>query len=152
MRRTPRRRLPACTHPRPARSHDSRKRFENAVDIAWKLYAGTGNSRYAERAFHLTEQARGMLLYQTLARTQLEGDLLDSASRQQEYDLSIKISYWEQEVALEQSKGKDADSLKVAQLTQLRDAASLPRARAALADDDDVARPRRVSRRRHGSR
>lgn len=46
---------------------ESRSRFQEAIDLAWKLYErSNGNPQYAERAFRLTELSRGMLLLQSL--------------------------------------------------------------------------------------
>ena len=48
---------------------ESRHRFDEAISIAWQLYErSNGDRRYADRAFRLTEQARGMLLLQSLAQ------------------------------------------------------------------------------------
>ena len=93
---------------------ESRKRFDAAIGIAWRLYVQTRQMTYAERAFQLTEQARGMLLVQSLARAQAEYQLPDSI-RRRDNELRVRISWYEQQIAAEDSRGTPADRSKIAQ-------------------------------------
>jgi CHAT domain-containing protein len=95
---------------------DSRKRFDAAIALAWGLYTASGQDRrYAERAFLLSEQARGMLLLQSLARAQADYQL-PAEVRQQERDLKSKMGWYEHEIGGEKERGPNAD---VARLTRL---------------------------------
>jgi len=91
---------------------ESRKRFDLAVAMAWQLYAQTKNATYVERAFRLTEQARGMLLVQSIARAQAEYQLPDSV-RRRDNDLQVRVGWYEQQIAAEDSRGARADRPKV---------------------------------------
>jgi len=80
---------------------ESRHRFDEAVTIAWQLYERSqGNRVYADRAFRLTEQARGMLLLQSLAQAQAKYQL-PAEVRQRENDLNNKIAWYTHEIAAE---------------------------------------------------
>lgn len=81
---------------------DSRERFHEAIDIAWQLYErSVGNHQYAERAFRLTELARGMLLLQSLvqARQYLPNEILN-----QDNDLRARMAWLETVIAKERDK------------------------------------------------
>ncbi|MFN0174799.1 MAG: CHAT domain-containing protein [Saprospiraceae bacterium] len=87
---------------------DSRKRFHEAIDIAWQLYErSAGNPRYAERAFRLTELARGMLLLQSLvqARQYLPNDIL-----KRDNDLRVRMAWLETIIAAERDKDSSPGS------------------------------------------
>jgi CHAT domain-containing protein len=95
---------------------DSRKRFDAAITLAWQLYtASAQDRRYAERAFLLSEQARGMLLLQSLARAQADYQLPPEV-RQQERDLKSKMGWYEHEIGGEKERGPDADAARLTQL------------------------------------
>ncbi len=82
--------------------YESRKRFQEAIDIAWQLYErSNGNPQFAERAFRLTELARGMLLLQSLiqARQYLPEDI-----RNKDYELRVRMAWLEHEIAAEREK------------------------------------------------
>ena len=91
---------------------ESRKRFDTAIALAWQLYQQMGNSTYIERGFRLTEQARGMLLVQSLARAQAEYQLPDDI-RNRDNDLQVRVSWYEQQIGVEESRGPKADRSKV---------------------------------------
>ncbi len=93
---------------------ESRKRFDEAVGIAWQLYAQTHQITYAERAFRLTEQARGMLLVQSLSRAQAEYHLPDSIRRRDD-ELRVRMSWYEQQIASEESQVASTNRSKVEQ-------------------------------------
>ena len=95
---------------------ESRSRFDQAVSIAWMLYErSNGNRSFADRAFRLTEQARGMLLLQSLALAQAKYQLPE-AVRQQESSLKVKLAWYEHEIASEEEAGADGDAQRLAQL------------------------------------
>ncbi len=76
---------------------ESRQRFHEAVDIAWQLFErSNGRSQYAERAFRLTELARGMLLLQSLVQAR---QYLPDAIRTKDYDLRVRMAWLEHEIA-----------------------------------------------------
>jgi CHAT domain-containing protein len=86
---------------------ESRARFHDAVDIAWKCYEqSNGNPRFAERAFRLAEWSRGMLLLQSLVQAK---KFLPDELRQRDYALQTRIAKMEREIAAEQDKEKAAD-------------------------------------------
>ena len=93
---------------------ESRKRFDDAIGIAWELYAQSQQPTYVERAFQLTEQARGMLLVQSLARAQAEYQLPDSIRRRDD-GLRVRILWYEQKIAAEDRRGSAADHPKIEQ-------------------------------------
>lgn len=99
---------------------ESRHRFDAAVSIAWLLYEQShGDRRYADRAFRLTEQARGMLLLQSLALAHANYQLPEEL-RQRESELNIKIAWYEHEIAAEREAGKDGDPVRLARLEKER--------------------------------
>ncbi|MFN0214298.1 MAG: CHAT domain-containing protein [Saprospiraceae bacterium] len=76
---------------------ESRQRFNEAIDIAWQLFEQSiGNPKYAERAFRLSEMARGMLLLQNLvqARQYLPDDI-----REKDFALRVRMAWLEHEIA-----------------------------------------------------
>lgn len=77
---------------------ESRQRFDRAVQLAWQLFEKTGDRRFADRAFRLTEQARGLLLLQSLARAQHDYRL-PSDLRRREANLKARIVWHEQQIA-----------------------------------------------------
>lgn len=90
---------------------ESRKRFQEAIDIAWQLFEqSNGNPQFAERAFRLTELARGMLLLQSLmqARQYLPEDI-----RTQDNELRVRMAWLEHEIATEREKEPSADAKKI---------------------------------------
>ena len=99
---------------------ESRHRFDEAINIAWMLYATNQNDRrFADRAFRLTEQARGMLLLQSLAQAQAKYQLPESI-RQREGELNVKIAWYEHEIAAEREAAQGAagsgDPVRLARL------------------------------------
>ncbi|HOY06107.1 MAG TPA: CHAT domain-containing protein [Saprospiraceae bacterium] len=94
---------------------EGRAHFDKAVEIAWQLYHKTGQRHYAERAFALTEQARAILLLQSIARARQEFSLPPEV-RRQEQELSAKIAWYEQLIAAEIKLA--ANSPKLTQLRQ----------------------------------
>ena len=99
---------------------ESRKRFDEAIDIAWLLYEQSDHERqYADRAFLLSEQARGMLLLESLVQAQLEYKLPDSI-RRQEHELEVKLAWYDHEIAAEKGRGTKADKKRLALLDKER--------------------------------
>ncbi|MBV6440708.1 MAG: hypothetical protein EPGJADBJ_02380 [Saprospiraceae bacterium] len=94
---------------------ESRPRLEQAIDIAWGLFAKTGDPQYAQRAFRLTEQARGILLLQTMTKAQADYKLDDSI-RSRENALHAKKVWCEQQIAAERIKGTAGDSMRLEKL------------------------------------
>ena len=94
---------------------ESRQRFDAAIGLAWTLYEQKRDPVYIERAFRLTEQARGMLLLQSLARAQAEYQLPDSI-RRRDHDLRVRISWYDQQIAGENRRGAQTNPAKVEQL------------------------------------
>ncbi|MDO8971856.1 MAG: CHAT domain-containing protein, partial [Saprospiraceae bacterium] len=83
---------------------ESRQRFHEAIDIAWQLFErSNGNPQYAERAFRLTELARGMLLLQSLvqARQHLPNDI-----QEKDYELRVRMAWLEHQIADERESGE----------------------------------------------
>jgi CHAT domain-containing protein len=93
---------------------EGRASFDKAVDIAWQLHQKTGQQGYAGRAFALTEQARAILLLQSIAKARHDFSLPPEI-RRQEQELSAKIAWYEEQIATEMLKDADA-----AQLNRLR--------------------------------
>ena len=90
---------------------ESRQRFQDAIDLTWKLFErSNGNPQYIERAFRLTELARGMLLLQSLvqARQYLPEDI-----REKDYDLRARMAWLEHEIATEREKEKASSPKKI---------------------------------------
>ncbi len=95
---------------------DSRERFDEALRVAWKLYAASNHERrYAERAFLLSEKARGILLLQSLVQAQADY-ALPADVRRRENDLRVKMSWYDHEIANEKEKGSAGDGSRLAQL------------------------------------
>lgn len=81
---------------------DSRQRFQEAVDIAWQLHErSNGDPQFAERAFRLTELARGMLLLQSLVQAR---QYLPENLRKQEHEIRVRMAWLEHEIAAEKEK------------------------------------------------
>ena len=81
---------------------DSRQRFQEAVDIAWQLHERSkGAPQFAERAFRLTELARGMLLLQSLVQAR---QYLPENLRKQEQEIRVRMAWLEHEIAAEKEK------------------------------------------------
>jgi CHAT domain-containing protein len=78
----------------------SRPRFDIGIGLAWDLYGKSNDAEYARRAFHLTEQARGILLMKTIAQAQADYKLADSV-RRREYAFKIKLAWYEQQIPIE---------------------------------------------------
>jgi CHAT domain-containing protein/tetratricopeptide (TPR) repeat protein len=98
---------------------ESRQRFQEAVDIAWQLFERSiGNPQYAERAFRLTELARGMLLLQSLVQAR---QFLPEAIQNQDYDLRVRMAWLEHEIAAEKDKGGDSNAGAKADLGKIKD-------------------------------
>lgn len=98
--------------------NESRKRFDDAITIARHLYEQSGGDRrYAERAFFLSEQARGVLLLQSLARAQTDFQL-PAEVRKKEHDLRVKTAWYELEIAREHSDSAKINSARAKQLEQ----------------------------------
>lgn len=94
---------------------EARDRFDTAIGIAWQLYLKTGQQRFAERAFALTEQARAVLLLQSIAKARLDFQLPPDI-RRQEHELEVKIAWYEQQIAAEKERGGDGSAQKLEQL------------------------------------
>lgn len=77
---------------------DSRARLDKAVGLAWQLYETTRDQRLAERAFNLTEQIRGVILLESLARDRNDRQLPDSI-QQRQTGIQWKIAWFEREIA-----------------------------------------------------
>jgi CHAT domain-containing protein len=90
---------------------ESRQRFEEAIDLAWLLFEqSNGNPAYAERAFRLTELARGMLLLQSLvqARQYLPEDL-----RNKDIELRVRMAWLEHEIGTQLEAGEKAENSNI---------------------------------------
>lgn len=96
---------------------EGRARFDKAIDIAWQLYQKAGEQSYAERAFNLTEQARAILLLQSIARARNDYNLPPEI-RVREHELDAKIVWLEQQIAAEEQKGAAASNQKLEQLKE----------------------------------
>lgn len=95
---------------------ESRHRFDDAITLAWKLYERNNNNPvYAQRAFRLTEQARGMLLLQSLAEAQAKYRLPEDM-RTREERLRGKMAWYDHEIEGERGAGKNGDQQRLAQL------------------------------------
>ncbi|MBK8554383.1 MAG: CHAT domain-containing protein [Lewinellaceae bacterium] len=84
---------------------DSRRRINRAIEIAWGLYEKSENSNFAQRAFHLSEHARGLLLLEGLARAQADFKLPEGLARE-EHDFQVKVKWYELALA-EARQGND---------------------------------------------
>jgi CHAT domain-containing protein len=97
---------------------ESRKRFDAAIGIAWQLYESSNHDRqYAERAFLLSEKARGILLLQSLLRAQADY-ALPADVRRRENELRLKMSWYDHEMAGEKEKGAAGDTERLKQLAK----------------------------------
>lgn len=97
---------------------DTRKRISEAVDLAWQLYSqSNGNPNYAQRAFRLTELARGMILLQSLAQAR---QFLPQDIRDQDYALRVRIAWLDHAIAAEREKDTSADAGKLAEWERQR--------------------------------
>ncbi|HRI58325.1 MAG TPA: CHAT domain-containing protein [Saprospiraceae bacterium] len=95
---------------------ESRKRFDAAITIAWQLYETSNHDRrYAERAFLLSEKARGILLLHSLMRAQADYGLPANV-RKQENILRAKMSWYDHEIAGEKENGAGGDAGRLKQL------------------------------------
>ncbi len=95
---------------------ESRIRFDQSISIAWLLYErSNGNRSFADRAFRLTEQARGMLLLQSLAQAQANYQLPEPV-RRRESGLKVKLAWYEHEIATEEENGTEGNAQRLAQL------------------------------------
>lgn len=79
---------------------EGRVRSDKAVTIAWELFEKTGQRSFAERAFALTEQARAIIMIQSMARAKKEFQL-PPAIRKEEKELDALIAWDEQRLASE---------------------------------------------------
>ena len=96
--------------------NESRQRFDKAITLAWQLYEYSNHDRqYAERAFLLSEKARGILLLQSLVRAQADFGL-PATVRKRENDLRVKMSWYDHEIAGEKEKGAEGDIARLKQL------------------------------------
>ncbi|MBK7935909.1 MAG: CHAT domain-containing protein [Lewinellaceae bacterium] len=95
---------------------ESRKRFDEAIAVAWQLYESSNHERqYAERAFLLSEKARGMLLLESLVQAQADYRLPENI-RRTENDLKVRMAWYEHEIAGEKQAGSKTDPARLAQL------------------------------------
>lgn len=101
---------------------DSRERFQEAVDVAWQLFVQSkGDTQFAERAFRLTELARGMLLLQSLVQAR---QYLPDNLRKKEHEIRVRMAWLEHEIATEKEKiipasgngqpGETVENIKIA--------------------------------------
>jgi len=91
--------------------NESRQRFHMAVGIAWQLFEGsTGNPVFAERAFRLTELARGMLLLQSLVQAR---NYLPSEIREKDYELRVRMAWLEHEIAAMRETNHSTGATKI---------------------------------------
>lgn len=96
---------------------EGRARFDKAIAIAWQLYQKDLQRSYIERAFNLTEQARAILLLQSIAKARSDY-ALPPAIRAQEHELETKIAWYEQQIAAEEQLGAAASAPRLEQLKQ----------------------------------
>ncbi|MCC6281889.1 MAG: tetratricopeptide repeat protein, partial [Saprospiraceae bacterium] len=96
---------------------EARLRFDKAIEIAWQLYQKTGQRSYAERAFALTEQARAVLLLQSIAKARRDFQLPPEI-RRQEQDLDAKMAWLEQQIATEKELTGGKSDKHIEQLEQ----------------------------------
>lgn len=96
---------------------EARARFDEAIEIAWQLYQKTGQRSFAERAFALTEQARAVLLLQSMAKARRDFQLPPDI-RRQEQDMEAKIAWYQQQIATEEERGGPESTQKLEQLQQ----------------------------------
>ncbi|MCB0523379.1 MAG: CHAT domain-containing protein [Lewinellaceae bacterium] len=78
---------------------NSRQQFDDAISIAWRLYESSHQKReYADRAFQLSEQARGILLLKSLSAAQANYHLPENI-RLQEANWNGKLAWYDTEIA-----------------------------------------------------
>ncbi len=94
---------------------EARARFDEAIEIAWQLYQKTGQRSFVERAFALTEQARAVLLLQSIAKARRDFHLPPDI-RRQEQDMEAKMAWYEQQIASEEERGGAESAKKLGQL------------------------------------
>jgi CHAT domain-containing protein len=97
----------------------SRKRFDQAIGLAWSRYAATQDTQYIRRAFALTEQARGQLLLRSLEKAQLDYQLPDSVGARLNA-LQVRIGYYSRQIA-EIQTATQPDAAKLADAEHQRD-------------------------------
>lgn len=96
--------------------NESRRRFDEAITIAWQLYESSNHDRrFAERAFLLSEKARGILLLHSLVRARADY-ALPAEVRLLENDLRVKTAWYDHEIASEKEKGEQGDAARLRQL------------------------------------
>jgi len=94
---------------------EARARFDEAMEVAWQLYQKTGQRSFAERAFALTEQARAVLLLQSMAKARRDFQLPPDI-RRQEQDMEAKMAWYEQQIAAEEARSGAESAKKMEQL------------------------------------
>lgn len=95
---------------------ESRRRFDEAIALSWRLYESSNHDRrFAERAFLLSEKARGILLLHSLVRARADYALPEEV-RLRENDLRVKTAWYDHEIAAEKDKGNAGDAARLRQL------------------------------------
>jgi CHAT domain-containing protein/tetratricopeptide (TPR) repeat protein len=85
---------------------ESRKRFDKAISLAWEMYANGQDPRFAAMAFSFSEQARGLLLLQSLAQAQAKFKL-PPTWRLRETTLINRVAWCQKELASAQENGEE---------------------------------------------
>jgi hypothetical protein len=76
----------------------SRRRFDDAVELAWNAWQKTHDEKYAEKAFRFTEMARGVLQNKGIRANDAYA-ALDEAQKTKDKSLSTRIAAAETELA-----------------------------------------------------
>lgn len=77
---------------------ESRTRLNRAIELAWQLYETSRDQRLAERAFNLSEQIRGVILLESLAKDRNDRQLPDSIQLRLA-NIQSRIAWFEREIA-----------------------------------------------------
>lgn len=91
---------------------ESRTRIENAISMAQQAYKKTGDSKYAEAAFSLSEQARGCLMIEAVLNLDAQTYLPDEV-KQKQWAVRSKMAWLERQIAnLPKNKKEEAKALE----------------------------------------
>lgn len=94
--------------------------FEQAIEVAFRLYTIEKNPAYLEKAFIFAEKSKATLLAEGLRESAarsfaaIPGEMLEK-----EKDLKLDISFYQKQVFRARQKGAKADSVKIHQWQQI---------------------------------
>ena len=88
--------------------------YEAAIDNAVQLYHQTGEAFYLEDAFNSAENNKAILLLESMTEDLAKKSAgIPDHLREQEYNLTIDLAFYEKTLKLEKQKGKEANTEKI---------------------------------------